>query len=202
MSAVMLLVTSAEYESSVAHGQHCPFPDIDHVTLKIGSHWTWLLSLHFWWNARFCRCVEKNWRNGRRGRVAGPKGINVTCLSDICWYIMCRSLYSQKEIFVMALRRCQVISSAAPRRVYNGQTTSTSRYVTVVRSVTLVSVITRHSRWSGISALCCVVHIDGIRHCLSCKEKHCLNTYIGLNYIAHYTVEPLITDTLINGHLQ
>ena len=33
--------------------------------------------------------------------------------------VIWRNQYSQKEIFSMALRRCQVISSVAPRRVHS-----------------------------------------------------------------------------------
>jgi len=63
--------------------------------------------------------------------------------------IMWGNQYSQKDIFGMAVRRCQVISSVAPRRVHSVRTTATSRYLSVVRSVTPPTIIILHSHWSG-----------------------------------------------------
>jgi hypothetical protein len=41
--------------------------------------------------------------------------------------VIWRNQYSQKEMFGIAVRRCQVISSVAPRRVHSVRTMETSR---------------------------------------------------------------------------
>jgi len=91
--------------------------------------------------------------------------------------VIWRNQYLQKGIFGMAVRRCQVISSVAPRSVHSVRTTATSRYLSVVRSVTPPTIITLHSHWSGTSSLFALCIPCGTVHCHS-FNKYCLDTQI------------------------
>jgi hypothetical protein len=156
------------------------------------SHWTPL------WTA-FLVCAY-SYRSIENGRVGKEKQLqaDVTLALGMCVLgclifdnllrrderkafhdgVVRRKQYLQKEKFGMAVRRCQVITSVALRRVHSVRTTATSRSLSVVRSVTPLTITTLHSRWSETWALFAL--------CISCasytvfrvRNKYCFDTYV------------------------